>query len=117
MMTEPEKNQENDKPSRRKKKATPEEQLLADAFKDCLEDFKDRKRISQDNVDVISSIVEEYLQNFLIIGYNYDGEMLAYTSAKTQLQVDALNTGLSKYIMQNMQRGHQPPNGGFPSIM
>ena len=95
-------------------KKTPEEQLIADALESCLGEYKERKKVSQDNIEIVSSVIEEYLQNFLIVGYNYDGEMLAYTSAKTQLQVDALNTGLQKYIIQNIQRGHQPPGMSLP---
>ena len=119
MKTEPDPNQGMDKPkSPRKKKRvskkTPEEQLIADALESCLGEYKERKKVSQDNIEIVSSVIEEYLQNFLIVGYNYDGEMLAYTSAKTQLQVDALNTGLQKYIIQNIQRGHQPPGMSLP---
>ena len=61
-------------------------------------------------------LVKEYLQNFLLIGYNYDGEMIAYTSAKSQLQSDSLNTGLYKYITQSAARGMPPvPPAGPPT--
>ena len=100
--------------SRKKKPAeTPTEKVEDDkivtaAIKSALEDYKLRREITQDNVEILSTIMEEYLQNFLVIGYNYDGEMIAYTSAKSQLQADSLNTGLYKYITQSASRGMPP---------
>lgn len=90
--------------------------IVTAAIKIALEDYKTRREITQDNVEVLSTVIEEYLQNFLLIGYNYDGEMIAYTSAKSQLQSDSLNTGLYKYITQSAARGMPPvPPAGPPT--
>ena len=95
----------DDKPksSRRKKSANEDEEsnvdsLVAASIRSYLEHYKERKKLNQDNVDIITSVLEEYLDTFMIIGYNYDGEMISYSHAKTQAQIDALNTGIFRFI-------------------
>jgi hypothetical protein len=86
-----------------------EDKLIVGAIKTYLENHKERKRVNQDNIEMLTTILEEYLQSFLIIGYNYDGEVVTSTSAQNQVQVDALNTGILRYIGQHMARDIPPP--------
>lgn len=78
-----------------------ENAIITASIRAHLEQYKERKRINQDNIEIVTSILEEYLDTFLIIGYNYDGEMISYPHAKTQAQHDALNTGIFRFINQH----------------
>ena len=79
-----------------------------------LEEYKERKKLSQDNIEIITSVLEEYLDTFLIIGYNYDGEMISYSHAKNQAQFDALNTGIFRFINQHAVKPPTLPGYGPP---
>ena len=74
--------------------------------------YKQNKQLSQENVDIISSFIEEYLQAFILIGYNYDGEFITHAHSKSPLQSDALNTGLHKFLIKALGRNSLPP--GLP---
>ena len=121
MTTEENPKPEKKKQNNRKKKHSASEipdteecKMVHAAIKDVFEDYKARRELTQNNIEILSSVIEEYLQNFLIVGYNYDGEMIAYTSAKSQMQADSLNTGLYKYIAQNASRGIPPTPPTLP---
>jgi hypothetical protein len=88
---------------------TLEDKIITGAIESYLEQYKERKLVNQDNIEMLSSFLEEFLESFLIIGYNYDGEVVNCTSARTQAQVDALNTGIMRYISQYMTRDNTPP--------
>jgi len=69
-------------------------------LKDTLKKYKERKKINQENAAVVGSIIEEYLQSFLLIGYNYNGDMITYSHASNQIQADAVNHALLKITQQ-----------------
>lgn len=76
-------------------------------LKDTLKKYKERKKINQENAEVIGAIIEEYLQSFLLVGYNYNGDMITYSHATSQIQADAVNHALLKITSQ---REIPPPN-------
>ena len=56
--------------------------------------------------------INEYLSNFILIGYTLDGTHVNYTCGKTTKDYDALNTALHKYIVDNYAPPPPPP-GNF----
>tara|TARA_Y100000310_G_C20207984_1_gene589967 strand:+ start:269 stop:610 length:342 start_codon:yes stop_codon:yes gene_type:complete len=61
------------------------------------------------NPKLFTSLVEEFLGSFIVIGYTQNGEPVALTSAKTQQQVDALHTNLQRFISMFMAAGGAEP--------
>jgi len=108
----------NKKNSNRKKdhQSTDDNTLITASIKAYLEEYKERKKLNQDNIEIISSFLEEYLQTFLVIGYNYDGELISYSHGKTQAQMDALNTGLFRFINQHAMKPPTIPGYGQAEV-
>jgi hypothetical protein len=113
-----------------------EDDSMEDAVSDKIEEFKDRLK-SQDNarsdlvraalethlleyaskrteqkrnLEELTCIVEEFMDSFIVLGYNYDGEPLTLVSASTQQQADSLSTLLQKFIVTS---GQGKNNGGL----
>lgn len=87
---------------------------IENQIKKYVEQYSEHKKISESNIHLVSSILQEYLQTFILIGYNYDGELITHAHSKTQFQSDALNTGLHKFLVQNMVP--KPNHPGLPHI-
>jgi hypothetical protein len=49
-------------------------------------------------VGVVKSIVAEYLDSFIVIGYDFDGKVVELQSASNSQQKDALRTLCLKYL-------------------
>lgn len=57
------------------------------------------------NIDAMVYTCSEFLDSFIILGYNFNGEPIQPVFyAKNQQQVDALNTYLNKFIASNVGR-------------
>jgi len=56
----------------------------------------------------LTSVIDEYLENFLILGYDYEGESVQLISASNQQQSDALGTSVHRFLMQNLKGGAGP---------
>lgn len=63
-----------------------------------------REVTSQHNA--LASIVSEFLGSYILLGYNLEGEPLAIQFSTNQLEADALETLLSRYIIY---RNNIPP--------
>lgn len=100
------------KPRKKSSETTGSDALMHASIRAYLENYKERKKLNQDNIEIITAVLEEYLDTFMIIGYNYDGEMISYSHAKTQAQVDALNTGIFRFINQHAVKPPQLPGYG-----
>ena len=78
-------------------------------IKDYVQKHKQLKRLNQDNIEAVTSFIEEYLQTFVLIGYNYKGDLVTYTGVKSQFEMDAINTGLHRYLVNSSIRTQSPP--------
>jgi len=58
----------------------------------------DKKRKS---LDEITSTIEEFLDSFIILGYDYNGESVTLISANTQQQADSLSTLIQKFVVSS----------------
>ena len=71
-----------------------------------------RKQAWEKNVQHMCSHVEEYMSNFIIIGYTLNGEPVTVTAAKTQKDLDSLSTALQKYVFDCYTKNMFPPGNG-----
>lgn len=71
--------------------------LISEALKINIEE----KKASSSRVNVetaLVSTIKEFLNTFVIMGYDLNGEPLVIKYAKTHLDSDALNTVVAKYL-------------------
>ena len=76
-------------------------ELIRAALESHLIDHAKKRQDQKRNVEQLSSIIEEYLSSFVLLGYNYDGEPVTLVSASTQQQSDSLSTLLQKFIINS----------------
>ena len=95
------------KPRRRRKKRRSRDdnqgyELIRAALESHLVEYAKKRQDQKRNVEQLSSIIEEYLSSFVLLGYNYDGEPVTLVSASTQQQSDSLSTLIQKFIMSQI---------------
>lgn len=115
----------DDKPSRKprrpraKKKKEPVEDVddnIDEAFKkkiqralqDNLIEMAKRKNLSQKQISIINSFIEEHLSCFVLLGYTVNGNPVSLVNAPTQKDSDSLGTLLQKFFMKYVD----PPTTG-----
>lgn len=64
-------------------------------------------------MDLLCGNVQEYLSNFILIGYTVNGDPVNITYGKSARDYDSLNTALHKYIMDNYSPPPPPPTGKY----
>jgi hypothetical protein len=64
-----------------------------------LESAYETKLRSNTEVDALVTMMEEFLRSFIVIGYNMKSEPVVITSAKSQLDADALYTSLARLFL------------------
>ena len=71
-------------------------------LKDALMDYsKSHQRKTNDTLDSVNSVLEEFLQCFIMLGYDEHGKPMTLVNAKSQRDADALSTALSRFFMQH----------------
>jgi len=78
------------------------EEILMDSLEESINEEKKTKKI--DN-ETLSSIMEEYLTAFLVVGYNCKNEPVLIMNAKNQMQADGIATLVNKLIMNANKNG------------
>jgi len=64
--------------------------------------LKERANNKQD-LDVLNSQILEYLNSFILLGYNFNGEPISMISAHNQQEADSLGTLVNKFIFNNQK--------------
>jgi len=99
------------RPKRKAKKPTRSrdlaEQLVKNALEDHMEYLATKRLKDERDIGMLSSIIEEYLENFIILGYDYKGDSIQLISANSQQQADALGTSIHRFLIKNSFGG--PP--------
>lgn len=73
-------------------------------------EYAQKKRLSQKQITVINSYIEEHLSCFVLIGYTCAGEPITLVNAPTVKDSDSLGTALQKFLMKYVDPpGQQPP--------
>ena len=60
----------------------------------------DHNRKEGDGIKFISEHMQEYLSNYILIGYTMEGNPVHITYAPSPKDYDSLNTGLHRYIIE-----------------
>jgi phenylalanyl-tRNA synthetase alpha subunit len=84
------------------------ERLIRDALESHLEYQAVKKTTEKQDLHFLTSVIEEYLENFIILGYNYHGDPVQLVSTGNQQQADALGTSIHRFIMKNLSGGNGP---------
>lgn len=79
-------------------------------IKDKLETHIKRKKYDEQAANELQSILQEFLDCYIIVGYNFQGEPVNMLSVDNQQQADSLGTSLHR-LMMNLPRG--PLDGGL----
>jgi len=93
--------------------STEEEELrhiIEKALKFNLQEKKTFKQ-RRDLADRVGSILSEYLESYILLGYDFDGRHIDIKSASTPMQAEALNSFLIKYFAVESQQFRGDPNG------
>lgn len=72
-------------------------------------EYAQKKRLSQKQITVINSFIEEHLSCFVLIGYTCAGEPVTLVNAPTVKDSDSLGTALQKFLMKYVDPPVQPP--------
>jgi hypothetical protein len=93
----------NEKPEKPKdESASSQDKLIQAALKSHLLDYADRKKSRKYNIEEVLSTTREFMDTFVVIGYDYDGDPISCISAATQQEQDALFTLVNKFMMQHL---------------
>lgn len=111
-----------DKPPRRKRaagkpkpKGSKSDEMYKKKIQKALEanliEYAQKKRLSQKQITVINSFIEEHLSCFVLLGYTCAGEPVTLVNAPTVKDSDSLGTALQKFLMKYVEPppGQQPP--------
>ena len=77
-------------------------ELVERALKDNIKERKSFKR-RQDLANRLSTILCEYLDSYILLGYDFNGKHLDIKAASTPQQKEALNSFLMKYVATEIQ--------------
>jgi hypothetical protein len=76
-------------------------ELTHKALVSFLRDQIKEKSDNKTDLDVLTSQVLEFLNSFILIGYNFNGEPISIISAHNQQEADSLGTLVNKFIFNN----------------
>lgn len=97
----------NKKPSPRKsKKSTDSNGITSDQLHQMLKDALTESaqvhaRKAASNINAINGTLEEFLQTYLVLGYDLDGKLITLINTKTPQEADALSTAITRFFMQH----------------
>lgn len=74
-----------------------------------LASYAKEKKLEQKTFTELTEIVNEFLNCFILLGYNYSGEPVSIVTCKNQQHADSLGTMLQRFIAQSPEG----PGGGI----
>jgi len=93
---------------------SPEDDELRDIIEQALKfNLREKKTFKKrkDLANRVGSILSEYLDSYILLGYDFDGRHLDIKSASTPMQAEALNSFLIKYFAVEVQQFKSDQNG------
>ncbi len=79
-------------------------EALRSAIASFLKEKIDEKNTSRKNIEALISVVEEFLNSFIILGYTFEGAPVQYICAHNQQQADSLATLINKFFQHAVLR-------------
>lgn len=98
-----------DKPApKRRKKAAGASSITSDQLQRLLKEAlsgyaQERTRRTANEANAIAATLEEFLNSFVLLGYDLNGNPITMVSTKTQQDADALSTAVTRFFMQHGQ--------------
>jgi len=77
-------------------------EMIERALKDNLQERKSFKK-RKDLANRLANILTEYLDSYILLGYDFSGRHVDIKAASTPQQKEALNSFLMKYFASEMQ--------------
>ena len=96
---------------------SPEDDELRDIIEQALKfNIREKKTFKKrkDLANRLGSILSEYLDSYILLGYDFDGRHIDIKSASTPMQAEALNSFLIKYFAIEAQQFKNDPNRQDP---
>jgi len=79
-------------------------ELIQGALVEYLKDKLEERNNSRKNYDGMISVIEEFLNSFIVLGYTFDGQPIQYICAHNQQQADSLATLVNKFFQAAIAR-------------
>jgi hypothetical protein len=103
-----ESNAEETPAPKKRKKAVGSSSITSDQLQQLLKEAlsgyaQERTRKAADQANAIAATLEEFLNSFVLLGYDLDGTPITMVSTKTQQDADALSTAVTRFFMQHGQ--------------
>lgn len=76
-------------------------ELTHKALVSFLRDQVKERSSNKADLDALNSQILEFLNSFILIGYNFNGEPVSMISAHNQQEADSLGTLLNKFIFNS----------------
>jgi hypothetical protein len=73
-------------------------ELLSESIQNYVSKIKKDVKDVENSMELINNYVSEFLQTFLIIGYDMKGQPLCIHHATTQMDADAINSLINRII-------------------
>ena len=85
-------------------------EIIERALKESVRDKKTFKR-RKDLASRLSGLISEYMDSYILLGYDFNGNHLDIKAASTPQKAEALNSFLLKYFAAEVQtiKGLNPP--------
>ena len=101
------KNPSNKKPKKQVRRKKPDKPSKPDTFPGGIAALSALFAVNQasmekegEGIKFMSEHMQEYMSNYILIGYTMEGNPVHVTYAPTPKDYDCLNTGLQRYIME-----------------
>lgn len=83
---------------------------IKEALQRNLDEYAKERNLSQKQISVLNSFVEEHLSCFIILGYTVDGNPVTLVNANTPKDSDSLGTLIQKFLAKYT---NEPPTMGM----
>jgi hypothetical protein len=103
-MKKPSKNNKDDVNKFDPKKFVQENELTNSSILQHLQNKLKEKNTKRKDIEALIHTVQEFLNSFVILGYNFDGEPVNFISAHNQQEADSLATLVNKFFINSNTR-------------
>ena len=86
-----------------------ESEQIEAVIKEQLSKFVKKRKLDRKTVENLTTVIQEFLSCFILLGYNFNGEPMTVVSVENQQQADSLGTMLHRFVMNSSQFNGPPP--------
>jgi len=78
-------------------------ELTHKALVSFLREQLSEQAVQRKDIDVLTAQILEFLNSFILIGYNFDGKPVTLISAHNQQEADSLGALLNKFLLSSAE--------------